>query len=46
MKLNPKIKLDCNHLLCNECWYNITLNSENDEKKDFSPECPICRNKN
>lgn len=40
------IKLECNHLLCNECWYNITLHSENDENKDFVPECPMCRNKN
>ena len=40
------VKLSCGHLLCNECWYNITYSSINDLKKNFVPECPICRNKN
>lgn len=40
------IKLSCNHLLCNKCWYDITLNSCLDITKNFIPECPLCRNKN
>ena len=40
------IKLSCSHLLCNKCWYDITLNSCLDITKDFIPECPLCRNKN
>jgi len=30
------LKLSCNHIICNNCWYKITENSI--EKK-----CPLCR---
>lgn len=40
------VKLKCNHLICNDCWFNITLTASLDQSKDFTPECPICRNKN
>jgi len=43
---SPIIKLSCNHELCNDCWYNITRESCLDEKKEFIPECPLCRGKN
>ena len=40
------IELKCGHEICNDCWYNMTLIAENDETKDFIPECPMCRRKN
>ena len=36
--------LKCNHQICNDCWYSITIDcSGNNCKK---PLCPLCRNMN
>lgn len=33
------IILNCRHLICNECWFKITKNDEDDK-------CPLCRSPN
>jgi len=35
------IKLQCNHHICNDCWYDITLDSNEEYVL-----CPFCRSKN
>jgi len=40
------IKLQCNHFLCNECWYSITKEVLSKENIEEYVECPICRSKN
>lgn len=40
------VKLKCNHEICNNCWYEISLAATLDETKNFVPECPLCRGKN
>ena len=37
--------LKCNHKVCNDCWYKITK-SWIDNKIDYAPLCPLCRNLN
>lgn len=51
------IKLKCNHLICQNCWFNITVvpwinyyeeehdDEENAEKTAESNKCPLCRGK-
>ena len=34
------IILKCKHLICNDCWYQIS------DKIHTPPQCPLCRNKN
>ena len=35
------LKLKCNHVVCNDCWYNITKQDDGN-----NPLCPLCRNLN
>jgi hypothetical protein len=42
------IVLKCNHLICNDCWYQICNKDCFYENTDeiYIPLCPLCRNKN
>ena len=38
------IILNCNHKICNECWYKITEKGNADY--NYKSACPLCRNLN
>ena len=38
------IILNCNHKICNECWYIITEKGNDDY--NYKSVCPLCRNLN
>jgi len=41
------IVLNCEHHICNECWYMITENGfGDDDPGKYKPLCPLCRNVN
>ena len=40
--------LKCNHNICNNCWYSITVIGYDSDNEDniYNPLCPLCRNYN